>query len=131
MEESLVLGCGGQEVFVLIGQTEERVASREIFLGELDHAIALIFELSVDIGDILDIDLFGRGEGVSSVDEGIRIGYEVFEFFLALEGIYFAIEKGNILVVFDADLDIFSSYLVADRTEIQILRDIMQDTVGT
>jgi hypothetical protein len=121
LEEPLVLGSGCQEVLVFVGETEERVSSCQVFLGELDHAIALIFKLSVDIGDVLDINLLRRSKGVSPGHKGIRIGNEILEFLLTLESVYLAIEECNVLIVLDTDLDVLPANLVADGTEVKIL----------
>lgn len=58
---------------------------------------------------------------MSFAEEGIRVCYEVFEFFTGLEDIYFTVIHTDLLIVFEAKLDILSSYFVADRTEVAIL----------
>ena len=58
---------------------------------------------------------------MSFAEEGIRVRYEVFEFFTGLEDIYFTVIQTDLLIVLEAKFDILSFYFVADRTEVAIL----------
>lgn len=83
------------------------------------------------VGDVLDVDSLRRREGRSSVDISIGVCYEIFEFFLALETVDLSIEEGKVIIIFDADLDVLSSDLVANGAEIEVFGDVVKDAVGT
>ena len=87
---SLCSGC--EEILVLVEKTEEGVSSSKVFLSEFHHAIPFILELRGEGGDVFNIDFFRWGECGSSLKIGIRIGYEVLQFFFSLECVYFAIK---------------------------------------
>ena len=71
-------------------------------------------------GDVLEIDCLWRRKGGSSIDISVRVGNEVFKLFLALKAVDLAIEESEIFIIFNADFDIFSSYLIADWAEIEV-----------
>ena len=58
---------------------------------------------------------------MSFAEEHIRVCYEIFEFFTGLKDIYFTVIHTDMLIVFEAKLDILSSYFVTNRTEVAIL----------
>jgi hypothetical protein len=59
----------------------------------------LVLEFIVHRVQIFDVDLLWRGESFASVDEGIGVVEEVVELFVGFEGVYFAIEEGDVVVV--------------------------------
>lgn len=80
--------------------------------------------------DVLQVDCLRRRKGRPSVDISIWVGNEVFELFLSLEAVDLAIEEGQVVVIFNADLDVLPSYLIADGAEIEVFGDVVQDAVG-
>ncbi len=83
----------------------------------------------MNISDVFNINFFRRSECISPNDKGIRISNEILQFLLTLECVYLAIEKCDILIVFDTDLNIFSANLIADGAEVKVLRDVVKDAI--
>ena len=131
MEKFLILSCWSQEILILITQTKKSISSCQILLWKLNHAIALIFKFLMQIINIFYIDFLWWSKCITSCYESIWIRDEIFELFFTFECINFAIEKCNILIIFNADLNIFSPYLIADWTEIKIFWNIIQYAVRT
>lgn len=131
MEKFLIFSSWSQEILVFITQTKKSVSSCQIFLWKFDHAITFIFELLMQVVNIFNIDFLRRSKCISSCYKSIWISNKIFELFFTFECIDFAIEKCNILIIFNTNLYIFSSNLIADWTEIQIIWNIMQYAVRT
>jgi hypothetical protein len=131
LEKLLVFGRRIEEILALVGQSKEIVPLNQIFLEQLHHSIPLIFKFTLQCSNGLNGYLLWRCKRLSFYGISVRIVNKILHFFVPLKRIDLLIEQNEILVVFETDFVVLTSNFVADRTEVEVIRQVVHNAVVT